>query len=332
MTTTPGSLGSAPASSTALRPHSTLALAQELLRRVQADGVAPGRSMKVLGRVAAELAPRTQLAGNRYSVACSQVPLRKLLAHPDVGSKGLHGATCVDVGCGNLNPLGGVFATVLFGAAKGIALDLERVLSIPAATRALFEVATWALAGAPGLGAAADPGLVARQLATFDLAKLAVGDAKGIDDRMLQFRQASAGETGLDNGSVDALTSKSFLEHIEDIDGVLAELARITRPGGVGFHAIDGYDHRHWGDDRVHPLEFLRDGSEASMVHGCNRIRPLQFAALFERHGFAVRRVVKGFQRVEITPALRASFAAPFRVLPDDVLAEGAAEFFVVRV
>jgi ubiquinone/menaquinone biosynthesis C-methylase UbiE len=40
------------------------------------------------------------------------------------------------------------------------------------------------------------------------------------------------------DGEVDALVSRSVLEHVAAPSAVLAEFARCTRPGGIGIHMI----------------------------------------------------------------------------------------------
>ena len=42
--------------------------------------------------------------------------------------------------------------------------------------------------------------------------------------------------TAFPDGHFDIVVSDNVLEHVADLDGVLAEMARITRPGGWGFH------------------------------------------------------------------------------------------------
>jgi SAM-dependent methyltransferase len=58
----------------------------------------------------------------------------------------------------------------------------------------------------------------------------------------------------LKTGSINALCSRSVLEHIPDVDGALAEMVRCTRPGGLGLHFVpfmfpfhaSPYDFRRW--------------------------------------------------------------------------------------
>ena len=47
----------------------------------------------------------------------------------------------------------------------------------------------------------------------------------------------------LDSQSVDLVFSHSVLEHVADLDGLLAELARVLRKNGWMFHVVDYRDH-----------------------------------------------------------------------------------------
>ncbi len=52
---------------------------------------------------------------------------------------------------------------------------------------------------------------------------------------------------------VDIVVSTSVFEHLDDVEGIAAALAAITRPGGVGIHYIDLRDHYF-----KYPFEMLR--------------------------------------------------------------------------
>ena len=134
----------------------------------------------------------------------------------------------------------------------------------------------------------------------------------------------------LDDGEVDVVISNAFLEHIDRVDDVLAELARITRPGGFGIHVLDATDHRIYGNARIHPLEFLRDQSGREIVEGSNRLRPATFVKRFEAHGFEVVDVFVQ-QRVAVDDPLRRSFAEPFRSMTNEELAPTNARISVRR-
>jgi SAM-dependent methyltransferase len=55
-------------------------------------------------------------------------------------------------------------------------------------------------------------------------------------------------------GAIDALCSRSLLEHVPDLDGALSEISRCTRSGGLGIHFVpfmypfhaSPYDFRRW--------------------------------------------------------------------------------------
>ena len=55
-------------------------------------------------------------------------------------------------------------------------------------------------------------------------------------------------------GAIDALCSRSLLEHIPDLDGALSEISRCTRSAGLGIHFVpfmypfhaSPYDFRRW--------------------------------------------------------------------------------------
>ena len=50
----------------------------------------------------------------------------------------------------------------------------------------------------------------------------------------IELRQESAKQTTLADGEADVLYSASFLEHLDDLDQALSEMARVTRAGGYG--------------------------------------------------------------------------------------------------
>ncbi len=89
--------------------------------------------------------------------------------------------------------------------------------------------------------------------------------------------------------SFDYHCSTAALEHFYDMESVIGMLWKMAKPGSVGCHMIDFRDHR----DFARPLEFLllddaaydALSGDAKYVHG-NRLRPMEYAALFEKYGF----------------------------------------------
>lgn len=97
--------------------------------------------------------------------------------------------------------------------------------------------------------------------------------------------------TDIPDATVDIVLSNAVLEHLANPRQALAQLSRITRPGGLGLHQVDFRDHR----DFDRPLEYLLldPGTFESMFverHGeCGRqLRPLEMGRMFREAGFAV--------------------------------------------
>jgi SAM-dependent methyltransferase len=159
---------------------------------------------------------------------------------------------------------------------------------------------------------------VLHNIADFDLARMANGDARGMSKR-LQFLQRSIVETGFESGPVDVTFSNSVLEHLPDVDAFLTECARITRPGGFGIHGIDVTDHRRYGDSSMHALEFLSDSRQEPILFECNRLRLVDFERRFAQHGFEVL-IADREPAIEIPATMREQFVEPWRSMPDEQL------------
>ncbi|MCA8949714.1 MAG: methyltransferase domain-containing protein [Planctomycetes bacterium] len=293
-------------------------LVDELTAAVAAAGdlAAAKHAARLLGIMTAELGQVLEVPGNRFSRAKACETIRMLMSHPAMTLARLAGGTFVDLGCGGLNPLASLVVLKAAGAARCVGIDLDVLreeLAVPALARTALE-----LMGAPSLyfGAQSPSADEVRQnLAGLDLAAcLQTGErtVAAVGAFPVEYRCRSADDTGLEDASVDGITSTSFLEHVADVDGVIAEMARISKPGAVGYHGIDGSDHRNYVDPHRDVLAFLAEPSPEPIVFGCNRVRPLDFVERFEAHGFEVLecRVVR---EAEVTEASRARMAEPFR-------------------
>jgi SAM-dependent methyltransferase len=99
--------------------------------------------------------------------------------------------------------------------------------------------------------------------------------------------------TGLPDGSIDVAVSTSVLEHVDepDIRAICDELRRVLAPGGLCSFAIDYHDHYAGSDPAIDGVNFLRFDDAAWKRWNCalqfqNRLRHLDFVALFEEAGF----------------------------------------------
>jgi SAM-dependent methyltransferase len=230
-------------------------------------------------------------------------------------------ATILDLGCGALNPFGMLFLALMLGARRGIAVDLDEIDNVPRAAKALAELAALLVidpAAILGNYAITRERLLGN-VASFDLARLRAGDQSGIDPTRLELRCESVYSLTLHDGEVDLVISNAFFEHVPWPEAAIAELARVTRKGGLGVHNIDTSDHRHYSDRGCHRLEFLTEIGNEPLIHGSNRLRPREFVSLFESHGFELIELVTG-DEVELTPDLLHRLVEPFRSMPDEML------------
>ena len=127
---------------------------------------------------------------------------------------------------------------------------------------------------------------------------LAFGDVDGpaelIDSGRLEIVRAPGAHTGIPDASIDLILSNSVIEHVLDLDELVAELARIAAPGSVQYHFVDFSDHR-VAPDRFatlyghHPDEIRRLYRRRGLH--VNMLRPSDVEAAFARH-FSVERTV----------------------------------------
>jgi len=314
-----GSLGLSTYSNPDLAGFPTEDLAAELLGRLERADLTRFSEHRYLGALSAQISLVSRATHNRLSPQRSALMLTQLVHHPDFELDALAGATCVDAGCGNQNPVGPLLVTLMAGAHRGIGIELERPQSAARGVMALYNAVSFALAGGYAALFRSGPREILDRLHGFDLRKLADGDPTGIAPGRLELRNVSIESTGLEDGEVDVLASNSFLEHVEDARACLQEMARITRPGAIIAHAVDYADHRHYGSD-LHPLDFLRHDPDAVILHGCNRLRHHQILGFFEESGFAVRRFDVR-QRVDVSSEEIGTFGEPFRSMTAEQLA-----------
>jgi SAM-dependent methyltransferase len=230
-------------------------------------------------------------------------------------------AVHLEIGCGAVNPFGRLFAHLLLGARRGIAVELEPQRDAPAGARFLAKLAATAWVEPRRIYGdfPVDRAAMTANLAGFDLAKLACGDVAGLAPDRLELRLEPIESMGLPTGSVDVVLSSSVLEHLSDVDAALRELRRVTRPGGFGIHGVDTIDHWWYGHPEQHALEFLTVDAAEAMVHGSNRLRLHELDARFAAHGFTVLERWP-YNKVAITPQLRGRLREPWRSMPDELL------------
>lgn len=320
-----------------LRDYPSYELADELLRRVRSGQPLTKETFRfeLFAILGFEIEAHLDQHENRFSRRYAANLFRMFNDFPRGNGLLIRGSTFLEVGCGSLNPMASLSAFVFLGAKRAIGIDLDPPQNPELAARAVARCAAWMLIE-PRLitGDLAVPREeIARNIAEtkLDLGKLWAGDPSGIDGDRLIYRQEDVHHLSLEDGAVDCIHSNSVLEHIPDVESAIAELARVTRRGGFGVHLIDGTDHLAYADPRRHPLAFLTvDSGGEEMVGECNRLRPLSFVPMFERHGFKVE-FVHVHQRIAVDDELRSTFVEPFRSMQREDLEAAGAIFHLRR-
>jgi SAM-dependent methyltransferase len=240
------------------------------------------------------------------------------------------GAAYLELGCGSVNPLSLGLVFLAAGASAYTAVDIEEVQDPARAARGMARLVDMLMADPSGilLDLPISRDQIQANLHDVDVAALRGGDLSGAGPR-LNVVCSPASSLPSATGSVDVVLSNSFLEHVDDLDAVLAEIARVTAVGGFGVHQIDGVDHRSYADPDVGPHDFLRD-PPAAMAHGSNRVRVLEFPEHFARHHFTVQQVLS--RRIDITDDEIATFAEPWRSTPRETLETVQATMVLRRI
>ncbi|MDQ0589036.1 class I SAM-dependent methyltransferase [Variovorax paradoxus] len=228
-------------------------------------------------------------------------------------------STWVELGCGSINPWSFSFLLLALGAKRAIPIDLDPVGDSEQACRTLAEIVKILLVN-PALIIGGDSAGISQQdilnnLRGFGLKELSDGSMSGIAESRLDYRVESVYALTVPHKSVDVVVSNAFFEHVPDVNRAVESIARITKPGGYGVHIIDTIDHWVYGAPDSGPLDFLKVDSAEPLVNGCNRVRPKEFPAIFEKHGFEVLHTSYG-NVVSLTEDERRTFASPWSSMP----------------
>lgn len=198
------------------------------------------------------------------------------------------GMKVMDFGCGPHNSLGLGAAFYLNGARETISTDLRDIADRERSALALYDMLAdylvnherwhWGCVSLTEMMRRAD---------SFDRRALRNGHLKkGLADVPCRH---IVGDGWMKERDIDVIVSQSVLEHVHDLDEIMAAMSQVMRPGGVMMHRIDMRDHRRrvWGDEGIGQWYFLTSDDSHSRSH-CNRIRVSGFDAVFARHGFEV--------------------------------------------
>ncbi|GFK94949.1 hypothetical protein NNJEOMEG_02797 [Fundidesulfovibrio magnetotacticus] len=104
----------------------------------------------------------------------------------------------------------------------------------------------------------------------------------------------------LPGGSVDFIYSRMTLEHVDDMESLSREFARVLAPEGTMLHRVDFRDHRGEGEHTAVHFDFLRHGPEEwrALDGVTNQLRVSDYVSLWDNLGFAVRVLDRRWRRV----------------------------------
>ena len=224
-----------PRGSPALGRISPAALSGEVLARIEAGAFSGSEEAILLGCELQEaLDGALDVHNNRWSARRYRDLFGDFYGSLALPRPRLDGATVVDLGCGGHNPYGVLFLFLMLGAKRGIAVDLDEIQDTSRAARALADLAGILLVNPTEI--LGDYAITREQMlqniASFDLTKLQAGDPAGIDPERLCYRRESVHALSSPDADADIVISNSFFEHIPRADEAIAQIARITRPGG----------------------------------------------------------------------------------------------------
>jgi SAM-dependent methyltransferase len=132
----------------------------------------------------------------------------------------------------------------------------------------------------------------------------------------------------------DVVFSNATLEHVQDLQRASANLAAVTRTGGLGLHQVDLRDHR----DFERPLEYLTvSAAEFTGIReavGCEcggQWRTVDYCAAFREAGFDAEALVNLRTSAEYAADLRPRLHLEFAHYADDELSAISALFVLRR-
>jgi SAM-dependent methyltransferase len=313
---------------------STLDISCELLHRLQTENQQDLNSyelISLLPNLQKELDRKLEVFENRFSLKWLEGLFYGSYRYWEKHNIPIANATYVDIGCGAINPFGFMFLYLMLGAKKCFCLEPDSLQNPDLILENLAQTVGKIIINPQKV--VADYPItreeIIKNIASFKLESLAQGEWKGLDQNRLIYLQESVTNNTIPDNEADVMVTNSVLEHLPDLDAAFKEFNRITKKGGYGIHNIDGIDHWSYSNPQFHPLEFLKVDTLDAIVHLSNRIRPLSFVEIFERHGFEVLEI-KPYRNITVEQSLRDSFVEPFRSMNQECL-EVAQAYFLVR-
>ncbi len=99
--------------------------------------------------------------------------------------------------------------------------------------------------------------------------------------------------SGISDESIDIIFSNAVLEHLYDFKKAFKQMARITKPRGLGFHQVDFRDHRDFAKPLEHLLLNKKEFSKmfkARLGECGSQYRYVEIQHFMEKAGFVIEK------------------------------------------
>lgn len=226
------------------------------------------------------------------------------------------GGAFVDLGCGAHDPLALATYYYLNGFEPAVAVDLLPARNAEYSAYAMYDLLAnvrlfpgrWVRKGG------SIPAMVERSR-KFEPRAFEAGDFEGGFAKlngMVRFESKDLVDLAIEPGTVSLLVSFAVLEHVSDLEGVLAAIKRLLRPGGIAFHFVDLADHRAYrGDKEYGPFTFL---TEEEGPKNLNRLRAVEIHAAHVAAGFEILEEERNAEKMP--EAIRARLVGKWKTMP----------------
>ncbi|CAN2532228.1 hypothetical+protein [Methylocapsa aurea] len=201
----------------------------------------------------------------------------------------IEGRRCIEIGCGAARPYGIATLLHLCGAKSMVGIDDARSSDPGAVANTIALITLCAMlqpdhAGIDKLFSSHRD--IMRYAGDFDLSELFKLNIDGAVPESIKIRHCRFEGLSPDEKKFDLAIASSVFEHVDDINGLMANLRENISNDGVIFAGLDYRDHRVYGAGGTSYWQYLVDDGGSPDI---NKIRHSELLDIFSKHGFSAR-------------------------------------------